>query len=163
MLRALSTLLTPTGPDLRLLASMAAWTWPGTRSDGHEAAHILITRPPALAGQDTAETAETSEGRMRRLSASLGGLACAREIVPELECCLQIVGDQVLLHVPGISRWLGLPTRRPWTDLVARTGEAVLLLGLDLLPLSADAAQVDAYLDAALAADRLLFGRARTR
>ncbi|MEU5196125.1 hypothetical protein AB0G86_19050 [Streptomyces scabiei] len=156
----MSTLLTPPGPDLPLLASLAAWTWPGTRPDGHEAAHILITHTPALAGPDNAETAE---GRMRRLSASLGGLAGAREIVPELERRLQIVGDQVLLHVPGVSRRLRLPTRRPWTELVARTGEAVLLLGLDLLPQSSDAARVDAYLDAALAADRLLFGRARTR
>lgn len=65
--------------------------------------------------------------------------------------------------MPGISRGLRLPTRRPWTELVARNAEAVLLLGLDPLPQSADAARVDTYLDAALAADRLLFGRARTR
>ncbi|MFF8286392.1 hypothetical protein ACF06W_27250 [Streptomyces albus] len=100
---------------------------------------------------------------MRRLSASLGGLAGAREVVPELERCLQIIGDQVLLHVPGASRQLRLRTRRSWTELLARNGEAILLLGLDALAQSADAAQVDAYLDAALAADRLLFGRARTR
>ncbi|MFD7919754.1 hypothetical protein ACFV3R_11060 [Streptomyces sp. NPDC059740] len=100
---------------------------------------------------------------MRRLSASLGGLAGAREVVPKLERCLQIVGDQVLMHVPGVSRRLRLPTRRPWTELVARNGEALLLLGLDPLPQSADATRVDTYLDASLAADRLLFGRARTR
>lgn len=100
---------------------------------------------------------------MRRLSASLGGLAGAREVVPELERCLQIIGDQVLLHVPGASRQLRLRTRRSWTELLARNGEAILLLGLDALAQSADAARVDAYLDAALAADRLLFGRARTR
>ena len=156
----MSVLLASPGPDLRLLVSLAAWTWPGTRPDGQEAAHILITHAPALAGSGTAETAGA---RMRRLSASLGGLTGAREVVPELGRCLQIVGDQVLLHVPGVSRGLRLPTRRHWTELVARNAEAVLLLGLDPLPQSADAARVDTYLDAALAADRLLFGRARTR
>ncbi|MDT0418105.1 hypothetical protein RM574_21705 [Streptomyces sp. DSM 41982] len=39
------------------------------------------------------------------------------------------------------------------------TREVILLLGLDLLPRSADAARLDTYLAAALAADRLLFGR----
>jgi hypothetical protein len=156
----MSVLLTPPGPELQLLVSLAAWTWPGTGPDGREIARILITRTPALAGPGAAETAEA---RMRRLSASLGGLAEAREVVPELERCLQTVGDQVLLHVPGASRRLRLPTRRSWSELLARNGEAILLLGLDPLPQSADAAQVDAYLDAALAADRLLFGRARTR
>ncbi|HWU06463.1 MAG TPA: hypothetical protein VN520_08790, partial [Streptomyces sp.] len=92
-----------------------------------------------------------------------GGMTGAREVVPELERCLQIVGDQVLLHVPGVSRRLRLPTRWPWTELVARNAEAVLLLGLDPLPQTADAARIDAYLDATLATDRLLFGRARTR
>ncbi|MFB7501458.1 hypothetical protein ACFC09_43505 [Streptomyces sp. NPDC056161] len=76
---------------------------------------------------------------------------------------MQVVGDQVLVHFPGASRRLRLPTRRSWTELVARNGEAVLLLGLDPLPQTADAARLDAYLDAALAAERLLFGRARTR
>ncbi|MFC8946349.1 hypothetical protein [Streptomyces rochei] len=155
----MTVLLTPPTPDLRLLVSLATWTWADTRPDGHGAAHILITRAPALTGSGTAETAEAG---MRRLSASLGGLTGAREVVPELERCLQIVGDQVLLHVPGLSRRLRLPTRRPWTELVARNAEAVLLLGLDPLPQTADAARIDAYLDAALATDRLLFGRART-
>ncbi|MHB9860854.1 hypothetical protein [Streptomyces sp. YIM S03343] len=66
------------------------------------------------------------------------------------------------MDFPGASRRLRLPTRRSWTELVTRNGEAILLLGLDPLPQSADAAQVDAYLDAELAADRLLFGRTRT-
>ncbi|MGW1815516.1 hypothetical protein ACWCQM_18390 [Streptomyces sp. NPDC002125] len=154
----MTVLLTPPAPDLRLLVSLAAWTWADTRPDGHEAAHILITRAPTGSG-----TTETAEAGMRRLSASLGGLTGAREVVPELERCLQIVGDQVLLHVPGVSRRLRLPTRCPWTELVARNAEAVLLLGLDPLPQTADAARIDAYLDATLATDRLLFGRARTR
>lgn len=38
-----------------------------------------------------------------------------------------------------------------------------VILGLDPLSQSADAARLDTYLDAALAAKRLLFGRARTR
>ncbi|WP_217231405.1 hypothetical protein [Streptomyces anulatus] len=155
----MSVLLSRPAPDLPLVF-LAAWTWVDTRPDGHEAAHILITRAPALTISGTTETAEA---RMRRLSASLGGMACAREVVPELERCLQIVGDQVLLHVPGASRRLGLPARWPWTELVARNREGILLLGLDPLPQTADAARIDAYLDATLATDRLLFGRARTR
>ncbi|WP_245790502.1 hypothetical protein [Streptomyces monashensis] len=65
--------------------------------------------------------------------------------------------------LPRRLRRLRLPTCRSWTELVARNSEAILLLGLDPLPQSADAARLDAYLDAALAADRLLFGRGRTR
>ncbi|NBM17641.1 hypothetical protein GUY61_18880 [Streptomyces sp. GC420] len=148
--------LTPQGPELRLLVSLASWTWSGTGPDGREVANILITHTPALTG-------DTVEARMRRLSDSLGSLTGPREVVPELDRCLQIVGDQVLMHLPGASRRLRLPTRRSWTELVARNGEAVLLLGLDPLPQRADAARLDSYLDAALTADRLLFGRARTR
>ncbi|MEV5492132.1 hypothetical protein AB0L47_29870 [Streptomyces bobili] len=153
----MTVILTPPDPELRLLVSLASWTWPGTGPDGHEVAHILITHTPALATPDTVET------RMRRLSDSLGSLAGPREVVPEIDRCLQIVGDQVLVHIPGASRRLRLPTRRAWTELVAHNGDAVLLLGLDPLPQSADAARLDAYLDTALAAERLLFGRARTR
>lgn len=153
------SVILPADPSLRLLVSLAAWTWPGTGADGRDIAHILITHSPALTGLSTAETVEA---RMRRLSDSLGSLASA-EVVPDLGRCLQIVGDQVLLHIPGASRQLRLPTRRSWTELAARHGEAVLLLGLDPLPQSADAARIDAYLDTALAADRLRFGRARTR
>ncbi|MCX5167935.1 hypothetical protein OG616_07895 [Streptomyces antibioticus] len=153
----MTVILTPPDPELRLLLSLASWTWPGTGPDGHEVAHILITHTPALA------TPDTVEARMRRLSDSLGSLAGPREVVPEIDRCLQIVGDQVLVHIPGAPRRLRLPTRRAWTELVAHNGDAVLLLGLDPLPQSADAARLDAYLDAALAAERLLFGRARTR
>ncbi|MEW2122697.1 DUF5949 family protein [Streptomyces sp. NPDC007259] len=156
----MSALLTPPGPGLRLLVSLAAWAWSGIRPDGHEIAHILITHTPALTGSADAEGAEA---RMRRLSAGLGGLAGAREVIPELERCLQVTGNQVLLHFPNASRRLRLPTRRSWTQQVSRSGEAILLLGLAPLPQSADAAEVDAYLDATLATDRLLFGRARTR
>ncbi|MGW6145579.1 hypothetical protein ACWFR4_47490, partial [Streptomyces sp. NPDC055140] len=83
-------------------------TWPATGPDGCEVAHILITHTPAFTG--------TVEARMRRLSDSLGGLTGPREVVPELDRCLQIVGDQVLMHFPGASRRLRLPTRRPWTE-----------------------------------------------
>lgn len=156
----MTVILTPPSPELRLLVSLAAWTWPGSSPDGHEVAHILITHTPSLTGPDTVEAIEA---RMRRLSNSLGSLAGPRETVPELDRCLQIIGDQVLVHFPGASRRLRLPTRRSWTELVTRNGEAVLLLGLDPLPQTADAARLDNYLDDALAADRLLFGRARTR
>ncbi|GGV55095.1 hypothetical protein GCM10010277_54700 [Streptomyces longisporoflavus] len=154
----MSVTLTPSGPELRLLVSLAAWTWPGAGPDGRETAHILITHTQALTDGGTAVTAED---RMRGLSACLGGLTGAREVIPELKPCLQLVGDHVLLHIPGASRRLRLPTRRPWTELVTRTGEAVLMLGLDPLPQSAGAVCLDAYLDAALATDRLLFGRVR--
>ncbi|WP_369356121.1 hypothetical protein [Streptomyces sp. cg2] len=153
----MTVILTPPDPELRLLVSLASWNWPGTGPDGHEVAHILITHTPALA------TPDTVEARMRRLSDSLGSLAGPREVVPEIDRCLQIVGDQVLVHIPGASRRLRLPTRRAWTELVAHNGDTVLLLGPDPLPQSADAARLDAYLDAAVAAERLLFGRARTR
>lgn len=156
----MTVILTPPGPELRLLVSLASWTWPGTSPDGREVAHILITYTSAFTGPDGVEAVEA---RMRRLSDSLGGLTGPREPVPGLDRCLQIVGDQVLMRFPGAGRKLRLPTRRPWTELVARNGEAVLLLGLNPLPQSADAARLDTYLDAALAADRLLFGRARTR
>ncbi|MFE7271140.1 hypothetical protein [Streptomyces sp. NPDC057623] len=51
-------------------------------------------------------------------------------------------------------------------DLAAeahRAEEAALRLGLAPLPQSADAAQADAYLDAELATEQLLFGCSRTR
>ncbi|MFD4476041.1 hypothetical protein ACFWPU_07985 [Streptomyces sp. NPDC058471] len=156
----MTVILTPPSPALRLLVSLASWTWPATGPDGREIAHILFAHTPPLTGPDTNEAVEA---RIRRLSDSLGGLSGPREVVPEIDRCLQIVGDQVLMHFPGASRRLRLPSRRSWTELVARNGEAVLLLGLDSLPQIADAVQLDAYLDAALAAERLLFGRARTR
>ncbi|MFF1487741.1 hypothetical protein ACIGZH_03115 [Streptomyces sp. NPDC058319] len=152
----MSVALTPPGPDLRLLVSLAAWTWQGAGPDGREIARILITHTPVLTDGGTAVPAED---RMRRLSAHLGGLTGALEVIPELESCLQLVGDRVLLHIPGASRRLQLPTRRTWTELVTRTDQAILLLGLDPLPQSAGAARLDTYLDAALAGDRLLFGR----
>lgn len=139
--------------------SLAAWTWPGTGPDGRDVAHILITHSPAL----SLGTVETVKAWIRRLSDGLGSVAGPREVVPEFDHSLRIVGDHVLLHLPGASRRLRLPTRRSWTELDARNGEALLLLGLDLLPQSADAAHIDAYLDTALAADRLLPGRTRTR
>ncbi|MGW3953077.1 hypothetical protein ACWEKM_19670 [Streptomyces sp. NPDC004752] len=54
----MSVLLTPSCPELRLLVSLAAWTWHGTRPDSREIAHILITHTPALTGSGTAETTE---------------------------------------------------------------------------------------------------------
>ncbi|MFF3642597.1 hypothetical protein [Streptomyces sp. NPDC002564] len=152
----MSVTLTPLDPELRLLVSLAAWTWPGAGPDGREIALILITHTTALTDGGPAVTAED---RMRGLSACLGGLTGAREVIPELKPGLQLVGDHVLLHIPGASRRLRLPTRRPWTELVTRTGEVILMLGLDPLTQSADADRLDAYLDAALAANRLLFGR----
>ncbi|MGW3292894.1 hypothetical protein ACWC9S_02900 [Streptomyces xiamenensis] len=119
----MSVALTPPGPDLRLLVSLAAWTWQGAGPDGREIAHILITHTPTVTDGGTAVTAED---RMRGLSACLGGLTGAREVIPELKPRLQLVGDRVLLHIPGTSRRLRLSTRRSWTELVTRVGEAIL-------------------------------------
>ncbi|MEV5568116.1 hypothetical protein AB0L54_35475, partial [Streptomyces sp. NPDC052196] len=91
----MSDVLTPSGPELRLLISLAAWTWPGTGPDGREVAHILITHSPAFIVPGTADVAQA---RMRRLADSLGHLGRARDTVPDAGRCLQIVGDQVLLH-----------------------------------------------------------------
>ncbi|MFG2501504.1 hypothetical protein ACGFSB_25245 [Streptomyces sp. NPDC048441] len=134
----MSAVLTSSSPELRLLVSLAAWTWPGSGPDGREIAHILITHSPAFVVPGTVDMTAT---RMRRLADSLGGLGEARDPIPDAGRCLQIVVGQVLLHFPGASRRLRLPTRPDWTELVARTGEAVLLLGLDPLPQSADAAR----------------------
>ncbi|QKZ16025.1 hypothetical protein [Streptomyces chartreusis] len=140
----MTVILTPPGQELRLLASLASWTGPAPGPDGREVAHILITHTPAL-------TDDSVEARMRRLSDTLGGLTGPPDVVPQIDRCLQIVGDQVLVHFPGASRKLRLPTRRPRTELVARNSETVLLLGLDPPPQTADAARLDTYLDDALA------------
>lgn len=150
---------TPSGPSPRLLASLGAWTWPGTDPAGASIAHILLAHLPGRSGHDTAAAIEA---RMRHLAESLGGLATARDSVPDLPGRLRIIGDRVLLRFHGTRYGLRLPTHPTWTSLVTSSGKAVVLIGLDPLPQSADAARVDAYLDAALATDRLLFGLART-
>jgi hypothetical protein len=147
------------GPKPRLLVSLAAWTWPGSGPDGQEIAHILITHSPSAVVHATPEVVEA---RMRRLAGGFAKLGTARDIVPDAGRCLQVTDDQVLLHVPGAPGPMRLPTRPDWTALVARNREAALLLGLDMLPQSAGAAEIDAYLDAAIQSDRLLFGRVRT-
>ncbi|WP_037932906.1 hypothetical protein [Streptomyces sp. SPB78] len=152
----MSIALIPPSPELRPHVSLAAWTWQGAGPDNREIAYILVTRTPA---PTNGGTAATTEDHMRRLSECLGGLTGAREVVPRLGRRLRFVGGRALPHVPGASRRPPLPTRRSWNELVARTGEAILVLGLDALPQSADAARLDTHLDAALAADRLLFGR----
>ncbi|MCT2589797.1 hypothetical protein LHJ74_07690 [Streptomyces sp. N2-109] len=151
----MSAILTPTGPELRLLVSLSAWSWPGTGPHGREIAHSPASALPG--------TANAPEARMRRLADSLGGLGRAGDVVPDAGRCLHSIGDHVFLHFPGASRRLRLPSRPDWTALVARTGTAVLLLGLEPLSQSADASQLDTYLDAASGADRLLFGLARSR
>ncbi|MER5551332.1 hypothetical protein ABT001_06570 [Streptomyces sp. NPDC002793] len=100
---------------------------------------------------------------MRRLADSIGGLGRAADVVPDAGHCLQIIGGHVFLHFPSASRRLRLPSRPDWTALVARTGTAVLLLGLEPLSQPAGAAQLDTYLDNASGADRLVFGLARSR
>ncbi|MFF4647737.1 hypothetical protein [Streptomyces sp. NPDC001389] len=152
-------MLTRTVPDTGLLASLGAWTWPGTAADGHQVAHILLAH---RLGRTSHDTHEAIEARMRHLAEILGGLARAKESVPDTQGALVTIGPRSLLKFPG-ARWgLRLPAHPQWTRLVQDSGRAALIIGLDPLTQSADAVRVDAYLDTALAADRLLFGFART-
>ncbi|MER7035253.1 hypothetical protein, partial [Streptomyces albidoflavus] len=132
----------------------------GVGPDGREIAHILIAHSPASA---LPGSTEAPEAHIRRLANSLGGPGGAEDVVRDVGRCLHIVGHPVFLHFPGASRRVRLLSRPDWTALVARTGTAVLLLGLEPLSQSADASQLDTYLDLASAADRLLFGLGRSR
>ncbi|MFF3650395.1 DUF5949 family protein [Streptomyces sp. NPDC002181] len=152
-------MLTRTGPDTGLLSSLGAWTWPGKSADGRQVAHILLAHRLGRTSHDTPGAIET---RMRHLAEILGGLARAQESVPDIQGTLVTIGPRALLKFPG-ARWgLRLPTHPQWTRLAQDSGRAALIIGLDPLPQSADAVRLDAYLDAALAADRLLFGFAHT-
>ncbi|MBT2383580.1 hypothetical protein [Streptomyces sp. ISL-11] len=158
----LTRALTPaplSGPGPCLLVSLSTWTWSGTDPVGQDVAHILLAHPPGRSGRDAPEAIAS---RMRHIAASLGGLAGSRGSLPELDGRLHVVGDRVLLKFHGSRYGLRLPMYPGWTSLLARRGRAVLIVGLDPLPQSADAARVDAYIDAAPAAGRLLFGLART-
>ncbi|GGP56242.1 hypothetical protein [Streptomyces sindenensis] len=147
-----------TGPDTGLLASLGAWTWPGTAADGQQVAHLLLAH---RLGRTSHDTPAAIEARMRHLAETLGGLARAEDPAPETLGTLATVGSHVLLRFPG-ARWgLKLPAHPQWTRLVHDNGRAALVLGLDPLAQWADAPRVDAYLDAALARGRLLFGFAR--
>lgn len=85
-------------------------------------------------------------------------VAQAEDSVPDTLGTLVTYGSHALLRFPG-ARWgLRLPAHPQWTRLVHNHGRAALILGLDPLAQSADAPRVDAYLDAALARGRLLFG-----
>ncbi|MGW9613291.1 DUF5949 family protein [Streptomyces diastaticus] len=144
-----------TGTDTGLLASLGAWTWPGTTPDGQQVAHLLLAHRLGRTSHDTPDAIET---RMRHLAETLGGLARAEDPAPETLGTLVTVGSHILLRFPG-ARWgLKLPSHPQWTRLVHDSGRAALILGLDPLAQSADAPRVDAYLDAALARGRLLFG-----
>ncbi|MGW7459052.1 hypothetical protein [Streptomyces sp. NPDC054797] len=152
-------MLTRTAPDTGLLSSLGAWTWPGTAPDGRQVAHILLAH---RLGRTSHDTPEAIEARMRHLTQILGGLARAQDPVPDTQGALVTIGPRSLLKFPG-ARWgLRLPAHRQWTRLVQGGGRAVLIVGLDPLTQSADAVRVDAYLDAGITADRLLFGFART-
>ncbi|MFH8257836.1 DUF5949 family protein [Streptomyces roseolus] len=148
-----------TGPGTGLLASLGAWTWPGTTPDGQQVAHLLLAH---RLGRTSHDTPDAIEARMRHLAQSLGGLAQAEDPVPDTLGTLVAVGSRSLLKFPG-ARWgLTLPAHPQWTQLVHDHGRAALILGLDPLAQWADAPRIDAYLDAALARGRLLFGFART-
>ncbi|MFG2436502.1 hypothetical protein [Streptomyces sp. NPDC048508] len=142
-----------TGADTGLLASLSAWTWPGTTPDGQQVAHLLLAH---RLGRTIHDTPAAIEARMRHLAETLGGLARAEDPAPETLGTLATVGSHVLLRFTG-ARWgLKLPGHPQWTRLVHDNGRAALILGLD--PLAQWAERVDAYLDAALARGRLLFG-----
>ncbi|MBT2449405.1 hypothetical protein J7F03_20375 [Streptomyces sp. ISL-43] len=152
-------MLTRAVVDTGLLSSLGAWTWPGTAADGRQVAHILLAH---RIGRTSHDSPEAIEARMRLLSEILGGLAQAQDSVPDTQGTLVTVGSRALLKFPG-ARWgLRLPAHPQWTRLVQDSGRAVLIVGLDPLTQSADAVRVDAYLDAGITADRLLFGFART-
>ncbi|MEU7028904.1 DUF5949 family protein [Streptomyces sp. NPDC046275] len=146
---------TATGTDAGLLASLAAWTWPGRTPDGGQVAHLLLAH---RLGRTSHDAPDAIEARMRHLAETLGGLARAEDPLPQTLGTLVMVGSRILLRFPG-ARWdLQLPTHPQWNRLVHDQGRAALILGLDPLAQSADAPRVDAYLDAALARGRLLFG-----
>ncbi len=158
----LTRTLTPapsTGPGPGLLVSLSTWTWSGPGPDGQDVAHILLAHPP---GRDGHDTPAAIEARMRHIAASLGPLVGAHDVIARLDGCLRVIGGRVLLKFGGSCYGLRLPTHRGWTDLISRQGQAVLILGLDPLPQSTAAGRLDSYLDAARAADRLLFGLACT-
>jgi hypothetical protein len=154
-----SRYLSGSGPAPGLLAALGAWTWAGADPSGQDIAHILIAHPP---GRTAYDTAETSEQRMRHIAASLGGMGGTYDRVPDLGVCLSLVsGSSVLLRFQGARFGLRLPSHQAWTGLLRARGEAVVLLGLDPLPRTANAAQVDTYLEQTLTTNRLLFGLAR--
>ncbi|MEU0663976.1 hypothetical protein [Streptomyces lavendulocolor] len=51
-----------TGPNTGLLASLGAWTWPGTTPDGHQVAHLLLAHRLGRTSHDAIEA------RMRHLA-----------------------------------------------------------------------------------------------
>lgn len=148
-----------TGPGPSLLFSLSTWTWSGPGPDGQDIAHILLAHPP---GRTSHDTAAAIEARMRHIGASLGPLVGVHDAIADLDGCLRVIGNQVLLKFGGSRYGLRLPTHPGWTDLITRRGQAVLILGLDPLPQSTTASRLDTYLDTARAADRLLFGLALT-
>jgi hypothetical protein len=138
------------------MAVLGAWTWLGIDPADADTAHVLLAHPP---GHTDHDTAVAIEARMRQLSAALGGLAPPR--APDLGGRLLIAdATTVLLRFHGTHYGMRLPVRPGWTQHVCEHGQAVILVGLDPLPRSADLAHVDAYLDAGLASGRLLFGLA---
>ncbi|MGG7572890.1 hypothetical protein [Streptomyces sirii] len=146
-----------TGPGL--LAALGAWTWLGVDPVDTDLAHVLLAHPPGRSGHDTVLAIEA---RMRHLSASLGGLAEPPDLVPDLGERLLIVDTAtVLLRFHSTPFGIQLPVRPGWTQHVRDHGQAVIVIGLDPLPRSADLPRVDTYLDAGLASGRLLFGLAR--
>ncbi|MFD8544974.1 hypothetical protein [Streptomyces sp. NPDC059649] len=153
------TLLAAAGPGPSLLAALGAWTWLGIDPADTDHAHLLLAHPPGPTGHDTAQAIEF---RMRHLAASLGGLAEPQDSVPDLgERLLIVDATTVLLRFRGSRFGARLPVRPGWTRHVRDHGQAVVVIGLDPLPRSADLPRVDAYLDAGLASGRLLFGLAR--
>ncbi|MEU8580549.1 hypothetical protein [Streptomyces abikoensis] len=147
------------GPGPSLLFSLSAWTWSGPGPDGQDIAHILLAHPP---GRTSHDTPAAIEARMWHIAASLGPLVGVHDAIADLDGCLRVIGSRVLLKFGGSCYGLRLPTRPGWTDLITRRGQAVLVLGLDPLRQSVTDGCLDTYLNAGHAADRLLFGLART-
>ncbi|MFI9358673.1 hypothetical protein [Streptomyces lydicus] len=141
-----------------MLAALGAWTWLGVDPADTDLAHLLLAHPP---GHTERDTAAAIEDRMRHLSASLGGLAGPQDPIPDLGNRLLTAGTTTVLRFDGTRYGTRLPVRTGWTEHVHGHGQAVVVIGLDPLPRSADLPRVDAYLDAGLLSGRLLFGIAR--
>ena len=151
------TLPAAADPGPGLLAALGAWTWLGVDPADTDLAHLLLAHPP---GHTQRDTAAAIEARMRHHSAALGSLAEPQHPIPDLGDRLLIAVTTTVLRFDGTRFGMRLPVRTGWAEHVRTHGQAVVVMGLDPLPRSADLARVDAYLDAGLASGRLLFGLA---
>lgn len=152
----MTTLALPS-PTPGLIATINARTWLDYTIDGRVFSPVLLTYPaPQFEDADPVEV----ERQMSIVAASLG----ARPPGPALPDVGERVtvhdGGVTLVHFDGSPYALRLPKHPRWTQVVAGLGQVLLAVGLDELSSTASRAEVDEYLDAAAAGDRLYFGLA---